>query len=991
MKLDELNKYYNKFKFGEDIFHHLMQNEIKEILLISSIFDAYVLEQDSRLSEQILGEYKQLNLMMAPRITTISFTDDLDSILEKKKFDAVIIMMRVGVETPGRLCSKIKDHNENLPILLLLNKKSYIELIEQKPEILLPFNEVFIWNGDSKLFVAMIKLTEDFLNVENDTKIGDVRIILLIESSIEYYSTFLPLIYSVKMQLTQELIESEVEVINKRLKMRARPKILMAHNYEDAISIYNKYKKNILSVISNANLKVNGIFDIEGGIKLMKLIRKENPSMPIMLQSADESNMHLAKEIKAEFLYKYSNTLYHDLKEFIKTNLGFGEFIFRDANGTELARARTLYHLEKTLEKIPEESILFHIEKNQFSSWLMAHSEIGIAKKLKDTIVADFDSTEEIRQYLLTTIRNVRQQQNRGKVIKFNPAVFTEEDKIIQLADGSMGGKGRGLAFLNALLVTMDLAKEFENINVKIPKTAIICTNEFDTFIEKNKIISTEVSKKSDEKINDIFINGNLTSDLVSKLRTLIQNVKVPLAIRSSGLLEDSQSQPFAGIYKTFMLPNNDPDVEIRLKQLCDAVKMVLASPFLESARKYIESINYKIEEEKMAVIIQEIVGTKDAENLFYPHFAGAAQSYNFYPPKDMFHEDGIVALAAGLGKAVVDGERAFRYCPKYPRVNLLEPVGIVENNQRDFYAVNLSLEEEQDVNSEDKFLTKRRIRTSHKEGVFKEITSVWDYERFQFLDGTFVRGPRMLTYRNIIYYNKFPLSDMLLRILEIGEIASGVPVEIEFAINLDGDKINNLPTFYLLQIRPLSVNKENINIKLDKVNLEDMMLSTTRAMGNGEIKSIKDIVFIDPDKFDNTQTLQMVGEIEKINNYLDKNDREYVLLGPGRWGTSDRFLGVPVRWAQINKAKIIVEASQENFTVEASQGSHFFHNLVAMNVGYFTVSHSSDSDFINWEWLTSLPAKHSCKYAVHVELEKPVNIQIDGKKGIAVISKVSK
>jgi len=991
VKLEELNKYYNKFKFGEDIFHHLMQNEIKEILLISSIFDAYVLEQDSRLSEQILGEYKQLNLMMAPRITTISFTDDIASILEKKKFDAVIIMMRVGVETPGRLCTKIKEYNENLPILLLLNKKSYIEFIEQNPEILLPFTEVFIWNGDSKLFVAMIKLTEDFLNVENDTKIGDVRIILLIESSIEYYSTFLPLMYSVEMQLTQELIDSEDEIINKRLKMRARPKILMAHNYEDAISIYNKYKKNILSVISNANLKVNGILDIKGGIKLMKLIRKENPSMPIMLQSADESNMHIAKEIKAEFLYKYSNSLYHDLKEFIKINLGFGEFIFRDAKGNELARARTLYHLEKTLEKIPEDSILYHIEKNQFSSWLMAHSEIGIAKRLKDTIVTDFGSTEEIRQYLLTTIRNMRQQQNRGKVIKFNPAVFTEDDKIIQLTEGSMGGKGRGLAFLNALLVTMDLGKEFDNANIKLPKTAIICTNEFDKFLENNKIISSNFVKKNDKEINKFFINGNLTSELVSKLKTLIENVKIPLAVRSSGLLEDSQSQPFAGIYKTYMLPNNNPDDDVRLKQLCDAIKLVLASPFLESARKYIESINYKVEEEKMAVIIQEVVGSKDAEDLFYPHFAGAAQSYNFYPPKDMKHEDGIIALVAGLGKAVVDGERAFRYCPKHPRVNLLEPIGIVENNQRDFYAIDLSLEKEQEINQEDKFIRKKKIRTSHKEGVFKEISSVWDYERFQFLDGTYIRGPRMLTYRNIIYYEKFPLSEILLRILEIGEIASGVPVEIEFAINLNEDKFNVLPTFYMLQIRPLSVNKENINIKLDKITKEKTMLSTTKAMGNGEIKNIKDIVFVDPDKFDNTQTIEIMNEIEKINNYLEKNDREYVLLGPGRWGTSDRFLGVPVRWAQINKAKIIVEASQENFTVEASQGSHFFHNLVAMNVGYFTVSHSSDSDFIDWEWLKSLPTKHNEKYAVHVELEKPINIQIDGKKGVAVISKVLK
>jgi len=990
VKLEELNKYYNKFKFGEDIFHHLMQKQIKEILLISSIFDAYVLEQDSRLSEQVYGEYKQLNLMMAPRITTISFTDDIDSALNEKKYDAVIIMMRVGVETPGMLSKKIRKYDNDLPILLLLNKISYIELIEQKPEILLPFNEVFIWNGDSKLFVAMIKLMEDLLNVENDTIVGDIRIILFIESSIDYYSTFLPLMYSVKMQLIQELFDTEVDFVNKRLKMRASPKIIMAHNYEEAISIYNKYKDNILSVISNANLKVNGKFDSHGGLKLIRKIRKENPIMPMVLQSADENNVIEARKINVEFLYKYSNSLFHDLKEFIKSNLGFGEFVFRDANDNELARAKTLYHLEKTLEIIPEESIIHHIKKNQFSAWLMAHSEIGIAKILKDITADEFGSTEEIRQYLLTTIRNVRLRQNRGKVINFNPTIFTEEDKIIQLANGSLGGKGRGLAFLNALLVTLDLDKEFENANVKLPKTAIIGTNEFDKFLDNNNIISSAVIQNDDQGINEYFLRGELSSELIAKLEILIQNVRVPLAIRSSGLLEDSQSQPFAGIYQTFMLPNNDPDDDVRLKQLCDTIKLVLASPFLKNARKYIESISYKIEEEKMAVIIQEVVGSKDKEDLFYPHFAGAAQSYNFYPPKDMTHEDGIVALAAGLGKAVVDGERAFRYCPKYPRVNLLEPVGIVENNQRDFYGIDLSLDSEKPIDNDDKFVVKKRIRTSHKENIFKQITSIWDYERFQFLDAEYLRGPRMLTYRGIIYYNKFPLSEILLRILEIGEIASGVPIEIEFAINLNNDVNTGKPTFYLLQIRPLSVNKENINIKLDKVKKEEMLLSSTRAMGNGTLKNIADIVYIDPDKFDNTQTLEMASEIESINNVLAEQDKDYVLLGPGRWGTSDRFLGVPVRWAQINRAKIIVEASQENFTVEASQGSHFFHNLVAMNVGYFTVSHTSDSDYIDWEWLRKLPAKSCGKFATHVELKNPVIIQIDGKKGIALILKDS-
>ena len=983
MDLQELNYYYNKFKFGEDNFHNLMQNRIKEILLISSFFDAFVLEQDGRLSEQIYGEYRQLDLSTAPRITTIPFSEDILQIMREKHFDLVIIMMRFSDITPNELAVAIKNEFE-IPILLLLNKKSYVDLVNHAPDKMKIFDDIFLWNGDTKLFVAMIKLMEDRLNVAHDTQYGHVRVVLLIENSIDFYSMFVPIFYSASLQLTQELIDSELDVMNKRLRMRGRPKILLAHNFEDAMKIYNRYKEYLICIITNANLVINDKFDTFGGIRLVQEIRSEHPDLPIMIQSADEFYRKEAKKLDAEFRYKYSASLLHDIRNFIINNLGFGDFVFRNQQGEEIERAATMYDFEKKIPHISEESILYHARHNHFSAWLMAHGEIQIAHKIRYVVAEDFLSIDDVRKFLVQTIHKVRIQQNRGKVVRFDASIFTEYDKITMLSGGSLGGKGRGLSFLNALLVTMDLSKEFENTDIALPKTAIIGTNEFDLFLEKNGIKTNEIIQFSDEKIASIFLEGKLSEDLQDKLRILLQNSQKPLAIRSSGLLEDSQSQPFAGIYKTFMVPNNHPDAEMRLQQLMNAIKLVLVSPFQSYARDYIESIHFKLEEEKMAVVIQEIAGVKHDNNLFFPHISGAAQSYNFYPTNRIKHNDGIAALAVGLGKCVVDGERTHRYCPNHPRVGLLEPIGIVENNQRDFYALNLEQTDVEWKDDESIFLVKKKILNSYKNGVFKEITSVWDYENLQFIDGKFAQGPRVLTFRNQIIYEHFPLTTILKRILEIGEIALGIPVEIEFAITLQSQV--QKPTFYLLQIRPLSVNQESIDVDISKFDRKNVLLYTTKAMGNGIIRGISDVIYLDPQKFDNTDTIKMAEELEKLNDFYKNKNRKYILIGPGRWGSSDRFLGVPVRWAQINMAQIIIEASLENFTVEASQGSHFFHNLVAMNVGYFTISHTSKTDFVNWEWLQKHKVLNETKYFRQINLETPLEIRIDGKSGRSLI-----
>ncbi len=937
MNQEELSYYYNKFKFGEDQFFNLMKYRVSNILLISSFYDAYVLEQDGRLSEQLYGEYNMVNLTLTPRIRTITFTDDIMGILEEERFDLVIIMMRVGQIKPHHMAEMIKKKYPQLPILLLLNKQSYIDLIYRNPGVLEFFEDVFLWNGDAKIFLTMVKLIEDKKNVEYDVLQGHVRVILVVENSIDYYSKFLPVLYNEGFRLTQELIDSELDDNNKRLRMRARPKVILVHTHNDALKFYNKYREHIICIITNVYLDVDGKLDSYGGIRLVKNIRETDPNLPILIQSANKSYEIDAYKNDAVFLDKNSQNLFKGVRKFIINNLGFGDFIFRDAKGLEIARAKSMYDFERLLFDIPDESLKYHATMNHFSAWLMAHGEIQIAHHIRYVVLDDFPSINHLREFLKNMIYRIRGNRNKGKVVKFDASVFTEEGKIIQLSDGSLGGKGRGLAFLNALITTLELHKEYEGFDLKLPHTAIIGTNEFDLFMESNRIPVDEIINLSDVDINRRFSAGYLSRELEEKLRVLLQNFKKPLAIRSSGLLEDSQSQPFAGIYQTFMVPNSSGHIEDRLRNLKTAIKLVFASPFQKNARKYIESINYQLDEEKMAVIIQEIVGTVYDESYYLPHFSGTAQSYNFYPIDNQLHTDGMATLAVGLGKSVVDGERAYRYCPKHPRIDLLKPEEIVENNQRDFYALNLKLDDYDLCLGEDETLVKKRILNKHKEGIFFPLTSVWDYEHFSFLDGKFTKGPRVLTYRNVIHYNQFPLSSMLQRVLEIGEISLGVPVEIEYAINLAAKPE---PIFYLLQIRPLLINDERIEVDNLNIPESDMVLITNHSIGNGIKRNIKHIIYIDPDVFDNTQTIAMAQELEELNEYMDKSGLDYILIGFGRWGSSDRFLGVPVYWAQINRAKIIVESSTDNFTVEASQGSHFFHNIVSMNVGDLTVDH---------------------------------------------------
>ncbi len=985
MDLKQLNYHYNKFKFGEDNFHYLMKKRVKDILMVSSFYDAYIFEQDGRLSEQIFGEYKHLNLTTIPRITSVPTKEEALKKVSIHKYDLVITMMRVGETIPYELSKSIKQLSPNTPVLLLLNNTGDINLIKKFPEKMVHIDNVFYWNGDSKLFLAMIKYVEDRWNCDYDTKVGLVRVILLVEDSINFYSSYLPLLYAEIMKQTQLLIDTEMNDMNKRLRMRARPKVILANNYEDAIEIYNKYQEFIVCLISDIDFpKANDEY-LGAGIKLLKEVRSMNADLPILMQSANRDYKDNVLALNAAFIRKHDRNLIKELKHFIKTNLGYGDFVFKDEKGNQYGKATTLKEFENILTDIPDISLLFHSRRNHFSSWLIAHGEFLVAKKIRPIGTSEFSSITDLREFLLNTFKEVRSLRARGKIINFENAEFNLEDQIVKIAEGSLGGKGRGLAFMNSLLNSMEFDETYPEFNISIPATCIIGTNEFDSFIEINNI-TADVSELPDEEIEKYFLTCRLSEELEHRLYQIILELKNPLAVRSSSLLEDSQAQPFAGIYSTYMLPNNANKIHERYQDLSNAVKLVYSSIFVKKARDYIENVNYMIAEEKMAVIIQEVTGSKFG-NYYFPNFSGVAQSFNFYPTSDLENSDGIATIAVGMGKSVVEGENTYRFCPKYPKKELVSGEYLVGNSQKDFYAIDLTDDSYDLLSGEDVCLKKISIRNADIKPALKDLVSYWDYNSKAFISGMFGEGMPVVTFENIVKYNRFPLADILNDILSIGEVAMGVPVEIEFAVNLQPNKQKiKQGTFYILQIRPLSINAEDVVIDSHEANPDQCLIFSNYSMGNGIVDDLDHIIYVKPDAFDNTETIEIMNDIDSINRKMLDTNVHYVLIGPGRWGSRDRFLGIPTAFSNISMSKLIVEVGLENFRVDPSQGTHFFHNILSMNIGYVSVPYGEDQNVVNWQMLDELEVVEETRYVKLVKTKKNMTIKMDGKRGLCYV-----
>jgi len=988
MDTKELNYFYNKFKYGEDCYHFLMANKVRDILLVSTFYDAFIIEQDGRLSEQIFGEYRQLNLSTAPMITSVPTGEDALNLLQERKFELVVTMPHIGKLTPFELAQQIKSTHPDLPVLLLLNMLSDTKLTENEDKLKY-FDNVFLWNGDTKLFLAMVKSVEDKRNLEFDTRIGLVRVILLVEDSVPFYSIFLPLLYEEIVKQTQLLISEELNDINKRLRMRARPKVILAHNYEEAFEIYNRYQEYILAVISDISFNRRGRLDPEAGIKLIARVKENEYDVPTILLSSEVQNAEKARALNSTFIHKHSKHLLQQLREFIKNNLGFGDFVFRNAAAEEIDRAHTLVEFEEKTRTVPEESIIYHSKRNHFSAWLMARGETQIARSMRLLTIKDFATTADLRNHLITALKTIRKGRNKGKIINFSPDALFENTEISRLGEGSLGGKGRGLAFLNALLVTMEFEKQFPDVRISLPATAVIGTNEYDDFVTRNHINEQTLEEQTDAQIDELFLSGQLADGLAHKLWIFLDLIRYPLAIRSSGLLEDSYAQPFAGIYRTYMLPNNSPDKNVRFRQLTDAIKLVFASVFIKSARNYIENLNHQVEEEKMAVIIQQLVGSEFDERYYYPHISGVAQSYNFYPIADLRNEDGLASIAVGLGKSVIDGGRSFRFCPRRPEMEFIQPQALVGNTQRNFFALDLQNQDFDLRTGEDVTIKTLSVAEGERHGTLTHCASVWDYQDNRLIPGLWRSGPRVISFDNILKYKYFPLAEIINRLLEIGEKAFGTPIEIEFAVNLTSNPQNDIvPTFYILQIRPLAVGSTDLEMALDEIPAEKLLLRTHKGMGNGVLKGLRDIIYLDPRRFDNLKTVEMQVEIEALNEKLKHLNRNYILIGPGRWGSQDNFLGVPVKYVQISNARVIVETGIEGFYIDPSQGTHFFHNIVAMRVGYFNVPFGSQDDFIDWNWLYAQKTVAETTYFRHIRSSRDLTVYMDGKTGTAAIAK---
>ncbi|MDP3915142.1 MAG: PEP/pyruvate-binding domain-containing protein [Bacteroidota bacterium] len=983
-----LSSIYKRNKSDRDIFQELMPTKVKEVLLLATLYDSYSIVREGQFTDKIFGEFLQLNLYTYPRFTSANTEEDALRMVKTRDFDMVIIMVGVDKNIPVRASKAIFKQKPSLPILLLVNNNGDLRYFQTSNEKIESIDRVFVWNGNSNVFLAMIKYIEDKQNVEEDTKNGSVRVILLVEDSIQYYSRYLPMLYTNIMTQTQNLVEDKsADELHKIMKMRARPKVILVSSYEDAVFIINKYKDFLLSVISDVKFQRNGVDDENAGVDLLRYVNSTlRFPIPILLQSHDVNNAQRARDVGADFINKNSESLSLDIHNYIYKRLGFGNFVFKDTEGNPIMIARNMAEFQEMFQIVPENALAYHARRNSFSTWLMARGEINIAEQLIPYRFEDFKNSDDLRKFCLDVFEKVRIQKLRGSIIDFDPTLVTGKRYVMRLGSGSLGGKGRGMAFMCNFIENIEFAKILPEINIRIPATAVVGASEFDKFLETNDLYEEIYSTNDYERIKSIFLESQFGDDLKDRLRKYLEKMGKPLAIRSSGLFEDSLTQPFSGVYATYLIPNNHPDMEVRFQQLETAIKLVYASIFTESAMSYFDAVKYKIEEEKMAVIIQEVVGHQYGDH-YYPSISGVAQSYNFYPVSYMEPEDGFAVSAIGLGMYVVGGESAYRYCPKYPEINTTGIHDLVRDSQKEFYAIDMDHSQfDLENGGESAAIRKMKISFAEKDGVLQHCASVYDYENDCLIPGVDSPGLRIIDFANILKYKHIPLAATLQLLLKLFREAMGSPVEIEYAVDLEKGH-NKLPTFYLLQIKPLIRRDEELIVNIGKIVPEKTLMYAKRGMGNGFVTGIKDVIFVDPEKFDKMKTREIAAEINQFNRKMDFLNKEYILIGPGRWGTRDPFTGIPVLWANISKARIIVEMGLDEFPLDGSLGSHFFHNVTSMNVGYFTIPHNSSDAMINIDLLNKMPVIEEGKYIKHVSFTNDLNIVMDGKNRQALIS----
>ena len=975
----------NQLYFKDTSFVDLMTKRIFNVLLVANPYDAFMLEDDGRVDEKIFNEYMNLSLRYPPRFTQVSTKEEAWQKLSAMTFDFVICMPGTDNNDVFDIARSIKERYAHIP-LVVLTPFSHGITKRMENEDLSIFEYVFCWLGNTDLLLSIIKLMEDKMNLEHDVKEVGVQMILLVEDSIRFYSSVLPNLYKFVLKQSKDFATEALNAHQSMLRMRGRPKIALARTYEEAMALYERYSRNILGVITDANFPREGKKDPQAGVRLLEAIRARDEYVPLIMQSSEVGNEPLANRLGASFIDKNSKKMNIDLREAVSANFGFGDFIFRDPNTMEeIARVRNLKELQNIIFSVPKESLLYHISRNHVSRWLYSRAMFPVAEFLKQITWKSLQDVDAHRQIIFDAIVKYRKMKNRGVVAEFLRDRFDTYSNFARIGEGSLGGKGRGLAFIDNLVKRHSEFEQFENASVAIPKTVVLCTDIFDDFMDSNNLYQIALSDQPDDVILKHFLRAKLPDRLIDDFFAFFDVVKAPVAIRSSSLLEDSHYQPFAGIYSTYMIPYMEDRYEM-LRMLSDAIKGVYASVYYRDSKAYMQATSNVIDQEKMAVILQEVVGTQHGDR-YYPAISGVARSLNYYPIGDEKPEEGIVSLALGLGKYIVDGGLTLRVCPYHPHqvLQTSEMEIALRETQTQFYALDMKNVGE-NFSIDDGFnILKLPVKEAEKDGALTFIASTYDPYDMVIRDGIYPGGRKLITFANILQHDVFPLAELLQFAQKYGQDEMRRPVEIEFAVKLNPDKTG---IFYLLQIRPIVDSKEMLDEDLSLIKDEDTLLRSDNSLGHGVITDLQDVVYVKTDHYTPSNNQLIAYEIEKLNRRFLEEGKSYILVGPGRWGSSDTWLGIPVKWPHISAARVIVEAGLTNYRVDPSQGTHFFQNLTSFGVGYFTVNAFRKDGVYDQEYLDSLPAVEETAYLRHVHFDVPLLVKMDGRKNRGVVMK---
>jgi CheY-like chemotaxis protein len=967
-------------------FKEMMRFRINNILLVSSLYDFHTLVEDGQLTEAVFNEFMDLNLLYAPGITRVNSGEAALRRLDEQPFDLVITMLRLGDMDLVSFCRAVADRHPGLPVVLLAYQSRELQLLIEAGETA-AFERVFIWSGDTTLFLAIIKLFEDARNAPADCLGMGVRTVILVEDSPSFYSSYLPLIYTALIRQGHTLIEEGTNAAEKLLRHRARPKILLATTYEEACEAYARYRGTVLGVITDMSFpRAEGPAE-HAGIAFIRHIRATDPELPILLQTASTDRLDELALPGVDVIDKQSRMLSTELGAFIASRFGFGDFVFRTPDGREVARARTLRELRDRLRTVPDESLHFHASRDQFSDWLMARTQFTLAKRLKPVKIGQFRDLADVRAYLIGEISRQIADDQYGIIASFSRGDYDTDASFVRIGTGSLGGKARGLAFVNGMLKKYLDPGAFPGVSVSIPPTIVLGTDVFAQFVAQNDLLPVAVRNAPDEHILRAFLRADLPPTVLGDLRAILEKVQYPLAVRSSSLLEDALYQPFAGIYATVMIPNSSADFSVRFHNLTQAIKYVFASTYFQGAKSYIEATGNRVEEEKMAVIIQAMVGER-RYRYFYPSFSGVARSYNYYPFGKAKPRDGVVNLALGLGKTIVDGGVNLQFSPAYPTVfpQFGTTRDYFHNSQVKFYAVDLQSDIIRKYPTEDEHLVHLGIEDAELHGTLAHIASTWSAENDALYEGVFRQGPRVINFGPILKSRVMPLVDIVRLLLGMCETAMNCPVEMEFAVRLGAREA--LPAeFSFLQVRPMVKQEGGPQVDLAAFAQDEVLLRSSQALGNGAI-SVADVVYVKPETFDAMRTRRIASELARVNAACTAQHAPYLLIGPGRWGSSDPSLGIPVKFPDISAARAIVETTLPTMVVDPSQGSHFFQNLTSFHIVYLTQRHYNSADAIDYDWLAAQETVEETEHVRRVRLPADLRILVDGQSGNGVVLK---